>query len=88
MGLNWFMPAFVKRRVGSSYGTHGEEGREVWPGYLGGGWRWERLVQRVCYRKVEVGLPDPIRRPVVWAGFGWLRRVGLCGFWCVWGHLG
>lgn len=37
MGLNWFIPAFVKRSVGSSYGTHGEEGQEVWPGVSG---RW------------------------------------------------
>ena len=26
MGLNWFMPAFAKSSVGSSYGTTGDEG--------------------------------------------------------------
>lgn len=35
IGLNWFMPALVKRRVGSERGTTGEEG---W------GW-WEREVK-------------------------------------------
>jgi hypothetical protein len=29
-GLNWFMPALVKRRVGSSSGTTGEEGMWLW----------------------------------------------------------
>ena len=28
-GLYWFIPAFVKRRVGSSYGTQGEERQKV-----------------------------------------------------------
>jgi hypothetical protein len=29
--LNWFMPAFVKRSVGSSPGTSGELGTTAWP---------------------------------------------------------
>eukprot|EP00958_Prasinococcus_capsulatus_P007243 scaffold674_cov371-Prasinococcus_capsulatus_cf.AAC.1 len=31
MGLNWFIPALVKRRVGSSCGTTGLECTMVWP---------------------------------------------------------
>src|SRR5438552_12085119 len=31
IGLNWFMPAFVKRSVGSSCGTTGLDGTNVWP---------------------------------------------------------
>jgi len=30
MGLNWFIPALVKRSVGSERGAQGEEGTEVW----------------------------------------------------------
>src|SRR5436305_10818164 len=30
-GLNWFIPAFVKSSVGSSCGTTGELGTNVWP---------------------------------------------------------
>jgi hypothetical protein len=29
IGLNWFMPAFVKSSVGSSCGTHGELGTKL-----------------------------------------------------------
>src|SRR5262245_40895970 len=31
IGLNWFTPALVKSRVGSSSGTQGELGTNVWP---------------------------------------------------------
>src|SRR6185295_13211703 len=31
IGLNWFIPALVKSRVGSSRGTQGELGTNVWP---------------------------------------------------------
>jgi len=30
MGLNWFIPALVKRRVGSERGAQGEETTGVW----------------------------------------------------------
>src|SRR5688500_7126847 len=30
-GLNWFIPAFVNSSVGSSCGTTGELGTNVWP---------------------------------------------------------
>jgi len=30
-GLNWFIPALMKRRVGSSSGTTGDAGTAVWP---------------------------------------------------------
>jgi len=31
MGLNWFIPALAKRRVGSSCGTTGDDLKKVWP---------------------------------------------------------
>ena len=31
MGLNWFMPAFANRSVGSLWGTTLEDGTAVWP---------------------------------------------------------
>jgi len=30
IGLNWFIPAFVNNRVGSSWGTHGDDLKNVW----------------------------------------------------------
>ena len=34
MGLNWFIPAFANSNVGSSCGTTGEEGTNVWSLFL------------------------------------------------------
>src|SRR3954469_1180914 len=31
MGLNWFIPALVNSSVGSSCGTTGDDGTNVWP---------------------------------------------------------
>src|SRR5215468_4372130 len=36
IGLNWFIPAFVNSSVGSSTGTHGEDGTNVCPSVLEG----------------------------------------------------
>src|SRR5260370_27422695 len=33
-GLNWFMPALVNSSVGSSRGTTGDDGTNVWPCFL------------------------------------------------------
>src|SRR5256885_8313351 len=34
IGLNWFMPALVNSSVGSSRGTTGDDGTNVWPCFL------------------------------------------------------
>ena len=54
-GLNWFMPALVNISVGSSCGTTGELGMNVWPPFaaagiqvrhIGADWRTATVVLR------------------------------------------
>src|ERR1700676_363588 len=52
-GLNWFIPALVNSNVGSSCGTTGDDGTNVWPCFL-------TKKSMNCWR---ISLPVNMRKP-------------------------
>src|SRR5947209_74142 len=58
-GLNWFIPAFVNRSVGSPCGTTDELGTNTCP------WRWTKKSMycwRICWDVITCSYPPGTRR--------------------------
>src|SRR5688500_7217773 len=66
-GLNWFIPALVNSSVGSSCGTTGDDGTNVWPCFS---MKKSRNCCRIC---ADVSMGGGII--LEWVGAGKLTKV-------------